>query len=128
MAEEVFTLDFTCPLRDIFVGDHIFIRTKQDRFSDENYPGYVIAEVIGITKPACSVSQCKKVWSYSVSAVTDLPAGIPTLQNCDIEGVRLSRDCCIVSGEWEGEEIHLTKEDGSIIVIAAPTVECSAPE
>lgn len=120
-----FKLRFNCKLAGIFKGDNVFIKTKEDRFADTAYPGHVIAEVIAVEEPACGLFNKSKVWRYTFSPITAMPEAILALEECDVEGIRLSQSCCIISGEWRGDEIVLTKEDGGEIVIPPPDINCS---
>jgi hypothetical protein len=122
MPNPVFTLTFNCPLSGIWRDDTVYIRTKDGRFADQDYPGYVLATVLGYQKSTCA--GVGEVWEYTFEATTALPSGVSALQECDIDGIRLSQDCCIVSGAWVGDEIHLTQANGDIIVIPSPTVTC----
>lgn len=123
MSTPVFQLYFTCQLAGIFTDDHVYIRTKKRRFSDPEYKDYVIGRVLGITEVKGGLCSRTK-WQYTIAAQSALPDGVARLENCDIEGIRLSKDCCIVSGEWVGDEIHLLKEDGSKVIIPPANVTC----
>lgn len=119
-----FELTFSCRLKDIFEDDNVFIKTKAGRFDDEDFPGHLIAKVIEIEKPSTALL-AKKVWTYTLEPQTALPDGVAVLENCDIDGIRLSKECCIIQGFWRGDEIVLVKESGEEIIIPPPDINCS---
>lgn len=119
----VFHLYFTCQLPGIFTDDSVYIRTKKGRFSDPEYKNYVIGRVLDIKQVGGGF--CKKTqFQYTIAAQSALPDGVARLENCDVEGIRLSKDCCIVEGMWVGDEIHLLKEDGTKVIIPPASIEC----
>lgn len=125
MPNPTFTLTFNCKLENVFSGDNVYIRTHANQFTDPEYPDYVIARVIGYTPPSNGVFCGKKVHSYVFEAISALPSGVNYLQNCDVEGIRLSQSCCLVSGSWVGDELHFIREDGSKLIVPPAQVSCS---
>jgi len=63
-------------------GETVYVATIPDRFTDENYKGYVQGTVISVYK------ECENCYNYVIELLdTDLPAGIANLSECDVVGV-----------------------------------------